>query len=249
MSTKSLSARERIIFPLDFTSLQEAARYIEMLKDHVGLFKVGLTLFVKEGPKVIEAIQKTAKNNKVFLDLKFHDIPETLGNAAAALMEQSHAIKFITVHTSEGEAIAKAVVDAMKNGTQVLGITVLTSLGQAELQALEISDTVEQRVLRLAQIAKNAGCAGIVCSGREAKAAKRKFGKDFIVVTPGIRPSWSVIPGDDQQRIMTPREAIVQGADYIVVGRPIYKDPHPIKAAEKVAHEIDAALKNSEKIK
>lgn len=243
MSTKSLSAKERITFPLDFNSLKDATRYIDMLKDHVGLFKVGLTLFVKEGPRVLKEIQRITKSNKIFFDLKFHDTPETMGSVSAVLMELSPGVKFVTVHTSEGEAIVKAVVDAIKNETQVLGITVLTSLGEAELQALGFSDAVEGRVLKLAQIAKNAGCAGIVCSGREARAVKEKFGKDFIVVTPGIRPSWSVIPGDDQRRIMTPREAIVQGADYIVVGRPIYKDSNPVKAAEKIGQEIDAALK------
>jgi len=241
MKTKSLSAIERIIFPLDFTSLEEAKPYIKMLKDHVGLFKVGLTLFVKEGPRVIEEIQKIAKGNKVFFDLKFHDTPETIGNVSTVLMSLSQGIKFITVHTSEGEAIVKAAVDAMKNGTEVLGVTVLTSLGQGELQALGFSVTLEQRVLHLAEIARKGGCVGIVCSGREVRAVKQKFGKDFTVVTPGIRPSWSVIPGDDQRRIVTPKEAIMQGTDYIVVGRPIYRAPKPVEAAERIAQEIEDA--------
>lgn len=246
MRTPSLLAKDRIVLPLDFDSLDHALKFVKTLKDHVGLFKVGLTLFVKEGPQVLHRIQQIA-GNKIFLDLKFHDIPKTVRSASAVVSSLSGAVKFITVHASEGEATVKAAAEAMKNRTQVLGITVLTSLSENDLKALGFKTTIQERVLDLSRTAKNAGCAGIVCSGYEAQAVKQGLGKDFIVVTPGIRPKWAAIPGDDQQRIMTPQEAILNGADYVVVGRPIYKAADPVEAAEKIAYEIADALRGLRK--
>ena len=130
----------------------------------------------------------------------------------------------------------------MQNGTKVLGITVLTSLTEEESKELGYPGSIEERVLTRAGIAKRAGCAGVVCSGHEAKAVKQKFGEDFIVVTPGIRPSWSNIINDDQRRIMTPKEAILNGSDYIVVGRPISIAKDPVEASDKIAQEIEEAL-------
>lgn len=236
-----LSAKERIVFPLDVPSLEEAERFVKLLKDHIGLFKVGLTLFVREGFQVIKMIEDIA-GCKVFLDLKFHDIPETVGNVSSVLMSKSQGIKFVTVHTSEGERIVRAVVEKMTKGTGVLGVTVLTSLDEKESEELGYSKPIKDRVLALAGIAKRAGCVGVVCSGNEAKAVKEKFGKDFVVVTPGIRPAWTNIRKDDQRRIMTPKEAILNGADYIVVGRPIYTARDPVDAADKIAQEIEESL-------
>ncbi len=244
MGIPSLSAKGRIIFPLDFDSLNLAIKFVETLRDHVGLFKVGLTLFVKEGPQVLHRIQQIA-GNKIFLDLKFHDIPETVRSVSAVISSLSGEVTFITVHTSDGEAMVRAAVEATKDGTRVLGVTVLTSLSDVDLKAAGLRKTVQERVLDLSRIAKSAGCAGVVCSGHEARAVKQELGKDFIVVTPGIRPKWAAVSGDDQRRIMTPGEAILNGADYVVVGRPIYKAQDPVQAAEKIADEIEKALQTT----
>lgn len=236
-----LSAKERIVFPLDVPSLEEAKRFVKLLKDRVGLFKVGLTLFIKEGFQVIKMIEDIA-GHKIFLDLKFHDIPETVGNASSVLMSKSQGIKFVTVHTSEGGRMVRAVVEKMTKGTGVLGVTVLTSMDEKESEELGYSKPIKDRVLALAGIAKRAGCVGVVCSGNEAKAVKERLGKEFVVVTPGIRPAWANIHKDDQRRVMTPKEAILNGADYIVVGRPIYTAKDPADAANKIAQEIEEAL-------
>lgn len=242
MKLPALKSKERIIFPLDSPSLDEAEKFIKLLKDHVGLFKVGLTLFVSEGFRVIKMIEEIA-GSKIFFDLKFHDIPETLGNVSSILMSRSRGIKFVTVHTSEGERIVRAVVEKMQGGAQVLGVTVLTSVDEKESEELGYSKPIKDRVVALAGIAKRAGCAGVVCSGHEAKAVKEKLGKDFIVVAPGIRLSWGNIYQDDQRRIMTPGEAILNGADYIVVGRPIYTSKDPVGVADKIVLEIEEAIK------
>ena len=139
--------------------------------------------------------------------------------------------------------MVRAAVEAVEGRVQVLGITVLTSLSEMDSKTSGYSKTVQERVLDLARVAKKAGCAGVVCSGREAKAVKEECGKDFIVVTPGIRPNWAAVSGDDQQRIMTPGEAIRNGADYVVVGRPISQAKDPVEAAEKITQEIMEALR------
>jgi orotidine-5'-phosphate decarboxylase len=201
-----------------------------------------LTLFIKEGPSILSRIGKMV-GDRIFLDLKFHDIPETLRSVSAALMSLSDKVRFVTVHASEGETAVRAAVNAMKRPTRVLGVTVLTSLSETDLRALGFQQTVQERVLALSRIAKNAGCAGVVSSANEAMAVKKEMGKDFIVVTPGIRPKWSALSGDDQQRITTPGEAITNGADYIVVGRPISRAKDPVEAAEKIAQEIEEATR------
>ncbi len=234
---------ERIIFPLDFPSFKEAKKYIRLLKDHVGLFKVGLELFVSEGPKVMQSIAKESPA-KVFLDMKFHDIPETVSGAQKAA--NVHGAKFITVYCDEGSQLLRAVVDSVHNGTKVLGITVLTSLSKKDLKDIGICEELQdprELVLHRAEIAKRSGCSGVVCSGNEVRAVKEKFGKDFIVVVPGIRPSWGHIQNDDQTRISTPFNAIINGADYIVVGRPIRHAHDPVEAAKRIADEIEKAHK------
>jgi orotidine-5'-phosphate decarboxylase len=240
---KIILPHEYIIFPLDFPSLDEAIKFINLLHDHVGLFKVGLELFVKEGPKVLQAIAK-ATHTKIFLDMKFHDIPETV--SAAQKAARFHGAKFITVHCDEGTGLLKAVVDSAKNGTQVLGVTVLTSLSAKDLEEIGISKELQdprKLVLHRARLANKANCAGVICSGNEVEAVKKEFGKDFIVVVPGIRPTWGDVPNDDQKRISTPYAAIKNGADYIVVGRPIKFAKSPLDATKRIAEEIEKALK------
>lgn len=239
----TIKPKDRIIFPLDFPDINSARKYIEILKDHIGMFKVGLELFVREGPAILKVISKEGRA-KIFLDLKFHDIPETVKGA----VESANALgaEFITIHCDEGKSLLEAVVESISDRTKVLAVTVLTSLSRKSLKEMGMREEFQdplKLVLHRAKIAKSAGCAGVVCSGLEAKYVKKELGKDFIVVTPGIRPSWAIVKGDDQQRVTTPFEAIKAGADYIVVGRPIRTAKNPADAAKKISEEIAAALR------
>ncbi len=240
-----LLPHKRIIFPLDVPSVDEATKYIHLLKDNVGVFKVGLELFVTEGPKVLKVIRDET-DAKIFLDLKFHDIPETVRRAQRAAI--AHGVDFITVHCDEGTKLLKGAADSAKKNTMVLGITVLTSLSEENIINSGIKKELQNPLklaLHRAETAKKSGCDGVVCSGKEVKAIKEKFGNDFIAIVPGVRPSWSKISNDDQSRITTPHEAINDGADYIVVGRPIRDAGNPADAAKKIADEISEALNNS----
>lgn len=234
--------KDRIIFPLDFPDYNSAKKYVEILRGHIGLFKVGLELFVKEGPEILKLISGEGKA-KIFLDLKFHDIPETVRGA----MKSANALgaKFITVHCDEGRKLLEAAVETASGKTKILAVTVLTSLSREGLKEMGMREEFQdplKLVLHRARIAKSAGCAGVVCSGLEASFVRKEFGNDFIIVTPGIRPSWSVIKNDDQQRIVTPSDAIKAGADYIVVGRPIRTAKDPVDAVKKIEEEIGEAL-------
>jgi orotidine-5'-phosphate decarboxylase len=236
-----LQPRDRLIFPLDVPNKAEALRFISLLKDEVGLFKVGLELFVAEGPAFLQFLADTGVD--YFLDLKFHDIPATVKSAQARIMRGA---RLTTVHVDQGRNSLRASVEALKTGVKVLGVTVLTHLGPDDLEALGIAGEYAQNPTRLvllkAKLAKEAGCDGVVCAGTEAQAVKDAFGPDFLVVCPAIRPDWSMVPGDDQRRITTPYEAIKAGADYIVVGRPIRLAPAPAEAARRVAAEIVRGL-------
>ncbi|MEW5767100.1 MAG: orotidine-5'-phosphate decarboxylase [bacterium] len=249
MKRTELSAKGRIIFPLDVSTLEEAKYYIDLLKDYVGLFKVGLELFVSLGPQILREIKRDIDSSKIFLDLKFHDIPETVRGAYRAA--SIHGAKFVTIHCDEGKGLLEAVVkEKADRTTKILGVTLLTSLNVDSLKEMGFSPglTPKDIVMLRANIAKEAGCDGVVCSPLEAGAVKERFGPDFIVVTPGIRPSWASVKGDDQQRAAAPAEAIHNGADYIVVGRPIRSAPDPVEAAKKIAAEIEEALLKGEKI-
>jgi orotidine-5'-phosphate decarboxylase len=228
-----MESKDRIIFPLDVDSLAAAQPYLTTLKGRVGLWKVGHALLLREGPAVLARIIEQA-GGQLFIDLKFHDIPNAVRQAAAALSAVSKQIRFFTVHTSDGDAAVRAAVQGAGPGVGVLGVTVLTSVAGGS--------GVEARVVELAQAAKRAGCEGIVCSGHEAAAVRKTCGRDLLVVVPGIRPDWAEVTRDDQQRAMTPGEAIAAGADYLVVGRPIAAAADPAGAAGRIAGEIDEAL-------
>lgn len=240
--TDQMEAKKRIIFALDVQTVAEAEAFAALLKDHVGVFKIGLELFVACGPAVVEAVRKKAPGCGIFLDLKLHDIPETIKGAMRSA--STLGADFVTVHTNDGSSLLKAAVEA-GGASRILGVTVLTSLSADALKEAGIdiakykdpSDLVLQR----ASVARMAGCAGIVCSAEEAALVRKEFGPDFLIVTPGIRSEGDAI--GDQKRVATPYEAIRNGADYIVVGRPIRKAPDPIKAAERIAAEIERALK------
>ena len=236
------SGKDRIIFPLDVSTYDEAMKYVNLLKDSVGLFKVGLELFASQGPAILIGIREIT-NAKVFLDLKLHDIPETMRRALLAASQYSP--EFISVHCDQGDGFLKEVADGNPGKTRILAITLLTSLNSKNLARLGFAEEyvtdLSRLVLLRAQIAKEAGCHGIVCSGREVAVIKKEMG-DMIALTPGIRPEWSVVRRDDQRRIVTPASAVKNGADYIVVGRPIRDAGDPRDAAKRVAEEIESAL-------
>jgi len=237
------SAKSYIIFPLDVASIGEAKRYIELLTDYVGLFKVGLELFVRTGPQIVDYINE-AGGAGVFLDLKLHDIPATVGRAMQGIAELG--VRFATVHCGESRQMLEAAVAGSQGKVDILGVTVLTSVSADDVETAgyrsEYSENLSELVLRKAALAKGAGCAGVVCSGLEAPVIKGRFGEEFVAVTPGIRPQWSLGEQDDQQRVTTPAMAIRNGSDYLVIGRPIRDAADPARAAVKVAEEVAAAL-------
>jgi orotidine-5'-phosphate decarboxylase len=236
------SGKDYIIFPLDVSSYDEAMKYVTLLKDSVGLFKVGLELFASQGPAILIGIREIT-NAKVFLDLKLHDIPETMRRAFLAATQYSP--EFVSVHCDQGDGFLNEVAKINPGNTKILAITLLTSLNSRNLATLGFADEYVKDLSRLvllrARIAKDAGCHGVVCSGREVALIKEQL-SDMIALTPGIRPEWSVVGKDDQKRIVTPASAVKNGADYIVVGRPIRDAKDPRDAAKRVAEEIESAL-------
>jgi orotidine-5'-phosphate decarboxylase len=237
-------AKERLIFPLDLPDADQAGKYVRLLGNHVGVFKIGLELFFSAGPPVVDAIADMTEAG-IFVDLKFHDIPATIKRAiqSGSCLRRAN---FVTVHCDP--SLLKAVVDEVPDYTKVLAVTVLTSLDSDTLLLLgmrqELAKDPKQLVLNRASIAKKAGCAGVVCSGLEAQVVKEEFGQDLLVVTPGIRPQWVEVKKDDQKRIVTPYQAIKSGADYIVVGRPIREATDPVEAAFMVVNEIERGLED-----
>jgi orotidine-5'-phosphate decarboxylase len=236
-------SRDYIIFPLDVPEYDQAMKYVSLLKDHVGLFKVGLELFISQGPAILKAIYETA-GSKIFLDLKLHDIPATMNRAFLAA--STFYPEFVTVHCDTGDGFLKEVADNNPGNTKILAVTLLTSLNRANLLRLgykeKYTEDLSSLVLLRARLAKETGCQGVVCSGNEVEMIKAELGKDYIAVTPGIRPAWSLVEGDDQKRVVTPRIAVEKGADYIVIGRPIRDASDPSDAAKRVAEEIEAGI-------
>ena len=236
-------AKDYIIFPLDVPSMDEAKRYVELLADCVGLFKVGLELFIRSGPEIVRYINEAGAAG-VFLDLKLHDIPATVSRSMEGIADLG--VKFATVHCGESQKMLEAAVAGSHGRVDILGVTVLTSVSAADIEAAGYQPDYYQDlsglVIKKAAMAKAAGCAGIVCSGLEASMIKSRFGEKFVAVTPGIRPQWSLGEQDDQARVTTPARAIKNGSDYLVIGRPIRDAGDPVLAAVKVAEEIDAAI-------
>jgi len=235
--------KDYIVFPLDFPSMEKAESYVRLLDGHVGMFKIGLELFIHQGPSVVQRV-RALSNAKIFLDLKLHDISATVGRAMARVADLG--VDLITVHTASSALMLEMAVQGGKGKTSVLGVTLLTD---NDAQAVEaggfkeeyVNSTLELVMLR-ARMAKAAGCTGVVCSGQEVGTIKKELGKDFLAVTPGIRPEWTLTANDDQKRVTTPGRAVTLGSDYIVIGRPIRDAKEPVKAAQKVAREIDQAL-------
>ena len=236
-------AKDYIIFPLDVPTEKAAKEYVELLSESVGMFKVGLELFIRSGPKIIDFI-KASGNADVFLDLKLHDIPETVFRAMERIADLG--VAFATVHCGETPRMLEAAVSGAKGRVGVLGVTVLTSISSEDIKAAGFRKPFYEDLTRLvierAAKAKAAGCVGIVCSGREVKMIKKTLGRDFIAVTPGIRPIWDDIKTHDQKRVVTPAIAVKNGSDYLVIGRPIRDANNPKEAALRIAEEIEAVL-------
>jgi len=237
------SGKDYIIFPLDVATTDAAKKYVRLLADSVGLFKVGLELFIRCGPEIVEFIHSQT-SARVFLDLKLHDIPATVGRAMMRIADLG--VAFTTVHVGETRRMLEAAVEGSGGKVGVLGVTVLTSVSATDLASTgyrrELTDDMPQMVLHRAQLAHETGCAGVICSGLEAAQIKEKFGNDFLAVTPGIRPDWAVAAREDQLRITTPARAVAAGADYLVIGRPIRDAQDPRRAAVRIAEEIEGAL-------
>ncbi len=232
-----MELKDRIIIALDFSDETLALDMVSRTSEFAGVYKVGFELFVSAGPGIVKKL--TALGGKVFLDLKFHDIPNTVGQASGAAA--ALGVLMFNVHASGGidmmKKAAEAAAKAGKDRPLVLGVTVLTSMNDRVLkEELGLTLGANAQALRLAKLAKQAGLDGVVCSGEEIKTIKEACGKDFKLVVPGVRPAWAA--GDDQKRIITPREAIAAGADYIVIGRPVTKAKNPKEAAKRVLEEL-----------
>ena len=232
-----MNSQDRLVFALDVPDGKEAKRYVTMLEGVVGCFKVGLELFIREGPDVVKMIQDNSAAN-IFLDLKLHDIPATVRRALRSASKMG--IKYITIHSTEGEEILETAQEVKGSGLEVLAVTLLTSTSTSSLAKLWMSENIDTAALVLdrATRAQKSGCAGVVCSGEEAKVIKLKCAEGFKIVVPGIRPEWARVLGDDQNRIATPAQAIKDGADMIVVGRPIRDSEDPRAAAQRIIEEV-----------
>lgn len=237
------AAKDYIIFPLDVPSVKETEKYVVLLSEHVGMFKVGLELYIRSGPEIINLI-KGSGAGKIFLDLKLNDIPATIARAVASIGELG--IAFTTVHCGETKSMLEAAVSGSNGNVGILGVTILTSVSSEDIYEAgfrpEFSSDISRLVMKKATLAKDAGCAGVVCSGHEVKMIKEAFGKDFVVAVPGIRPTWDRVAEDDQKRITTPARAVKNGADYLVIGRPIRDAKDPQEAVQRIAEEIETGL-------
>ncbi len=232
-----------IICAIDTTDTQQAIDLIDEVKPHVGAVKLGLEFFVANGMAGVNAINEL--NVPLFLDLKFHDIPNTVAKAIEATAGMNCFM--MTVHTAGGLEMMKRAVEASqkiseatgKERPKIIGVTVLTSLDQGDLEMLGCQDVLHEQTLKMAKAAKEAGLDGVVCSAFEASLIHKECGREFILVVPGIRPEG--VAADDQKRIMTPAEAIQREADYLVVGRPITQAESPAAAAEDILKSLDKA--------
>jgi len=231
--------KEYIIFALDVESLKDAEYFVHTLSNHVVMFKVGLELFVRCGPEIVRLIRERSAAG-VFLDLKLHDIPATMERTMKVIADLG--VTLTTIHCGESERMLKAAVSASKGKVRVLGVTVLTSVSEKDLMASgfrsEFVKNLQHLVMKRAGIARDAGCSGVICSGLEVAEIKKRFGRQFLAVTPGIRPLWKCDKHDDQKRVVTPSMAVQNGADFLVIGRPIRDADNPVEAAKKIAEEI-----------
>ena len=223
---------DKIIVALDVPTKEKALGLVKQLRDQISFFKIGLQLYTAEGPEIVRAVLATGA--KVWLDIKLHDIPNTV---ARAVESASHlSVHMLTIHLSGGSEMIRAAIAARANNMLLLGVTVLTSATEQTLREVGISGTVEDQVLRLAKLGVEAGIDGVVASPHEIRKLRTEFGNKIKIAVQGIRPTWAE-PGD-QKRFMTPREALEAGADYIGIGRPITAHRDPREAVAKILKEI-----------
>jgi orotidine-5'-phosphate decarboxylase len=233
-----MDSRDRLIVALDVPTAAEAQRIVTTIGDAASIYKVGKQLFTAEGPQVVRDLVSSGR--RVFLDLKFHDIPNTVAGAVRSACELRVAM--LTVHASGGAAMLKAASEAARAAESrplLLAVTVLTSLSQRDLEEVGVSGTVESQVVRLASLALDQGVGGVVASAHEARELRKELGTGFRIVTPGVRPQGT--DAGDQARVVTPGDAIKAGATHIVVGRPITEAKDPKGAAAKIVAEMDSA--------
>ena len=231
-----ISLDDRLIVALDVSSSSEAQKIVSRIGDAVQIYKVGMQLYTAEGPQIVRDL--VASGRKVFLDLKYHDIPNTIAGAVRDAVQLG--VSMLTVHAAGGTKMLHAAAEAARSADtdlHVLAVTVLTSMDEQDLNATGVSGQVVDQVVRLASMALNAGCAGVVSSAKEVKTIRARLGSDFLVVTPGIRPAGSA--HGDQARVVTPAEAIAAGATHIVVGRPITEAANPRVQVEEILHEVE----------
>lgn len=244
LSSRQGGTKQRLIFALDVASFDEVKTYVSLLADEVGLFKVGKQLFMHGGPQVVRLIHE--KGGQVFLDLKFHDIPRTV--AKASVEATRLGVRMFNLHASGSLEMMRFTVREVGKvcraenlrRPKILAVTVLTSLSKEDLKRTGVITGVENQVVRLAKLAKEAGMDGVVASPLEVARIRRECGKNFLLVVPGVRlqgESW-----DDQKRVLTPEEAIRAGADYLVVGKPIRDAKDPREAARQIVREMEQGL-------
>lgn len=240
------SGKERLIFALDTgEDFESAVSLIDLLSDHVGMFKVGKEVFTRFGPAIVSEIR--GRGGSVFLDLKFHDIPNTVAQAARAAVGMD--VSMFNIHALGGENMMTATVESATARAEELGVvppiilavTVLTSLDDSDLKGMGFCHGAAETAVHLATLARNAGVSGVVASAHDVISIRAACGDDFLIVTPGVRPE-DPVAGDDQKRVLTPKEAMARGADYIVVGRPIRLAHNPVAMAEKIGEDILAGL-------
>lgn len=243
--TKPTSAKDRIVLALDVDDLNEAESLVVELKDYVGYFKIGLQLFTSYGFSAIKMIRD--HGGKVYCDLKFHDIPNTVSHACSNLIR--HNINFFNIHLQGGSKMVSQVVKTAKDTARslevdpptILGVSLLSSFGQRTLtEELCVECNIEDYIIRLTKIAKDNGLDGIVAGASESKRIRQEFGDDFIILCPATRPTWAAV--NDQVRVDTPTEAIKAGVDYLVIGRPITDAEDKVAAAKLIIDEINSAL-------
>lgn len=231
-----INDKNRIVVALDYPSAKEAISLAEQLDPKSCRLKVGKELFTREGPAVVEKLQN--KGFEIFLDLKFHDIPNTTAAACAAAADLG--VWMVNVHALGGRRMMEAARNAVEKSSHqplLIGVTILTSMDADDLAEVGLSDQPANEVARLAGLAKESGLDGLVCSAQEASAMRAKFGPDFVLVTPGIRPAGAEI--GDQRRTMTPLEALNAGASYLVIGRPISRANDPAEVLKSIVSELN----------
>lgn len=237
-----MQVRDKLIVALDFSTAEAATQMTDKLRGRVGMFKVGMEAFTAEGPMLARYLVDSGE--RVFLDLKFLDIPNTVRGACRVAANMG--VTLLNVHALGGRKMLRAALEGAAEGVTggrrrplVLAVTILTSLSAEDLDELGIAGPPESAVLRMARLAQSEGLDGVVASAREVSALRKECGPDFVIVTPGIRPSGAA--ADDQSRTATPHAALDSGADYLVVGRPITAAPDPAAAAEGILEEMQNA--------